>query len=408
MSWIEKIKANFIITTGDGKSFMPLWNNATKAFEYNVAEFEFPNLPGTLVRRTQVKGTRYNIEFYFQGENHLDQALAFETSARDPRAWRISHPLYGDITVQPLGFVQDNTKLNTSKFTGQVVETITEDSPRLGSSPVDKINEDKIVCDEIFAGSYANNVVPTATDINSMNANTANYYAKGAKVAKVPDSETYFNLFNDAKSDILNATDAPLKAMQSIQAMINAPAQFATDINTRLNLLIDQFSSLRSTIVNIFSPNAKKLYENNAAALVSAMAVAAANPLEDDYGNRSKVISVVERIIGQYNLYISDLDDLQTPNGGLPDSFIPDASSLIALNNLMNYTISNLFNIALNAKQERTIYLEADSNLLILAHRFYGLDVEDKTLTELIMNNNIGLSEMLQIKKGRKLVYYVG
>lgn len=410
MSWIDKIKANFTITTGDGKTYTPLWRNATKAVEYNVAEFEFPNLPGTLVKRGTPKGRRYNLEFYFQGENHLDQALAFEASAADSRPWRISHPMYNDITVQPLGLIFDNTAYNTSKITGQVVETITEDSPRVGFSPVDKITEDKISTDELFAESYSNNVDPSATDINSMNANTAGYYAKGSKIAKVPDSEEYFNLFNDAKTDILNATDDPLKAMQSIQAMINAPALFATDIKTRLNLLVDQFNSLRSTLINVLTPNSKRLYESNGAALVSAMAVASVNPQDkdNDYGNRLRVIQIVEQVLAQYNLYITDLDELQTDNGGEPDSYIPDAGSLIALNNLMNYTFSNLFAIALDSKQERTVYLEADYNIVGLAHRFYGLDVEDKTITSLMVNNGMGLNEILQVKKGRKLIYYVG
>lgn len=408
MSWIEKIQSNLTIRTGDGKSFTPLWINATKAVDYNVAEFEFPNLPGTLVKRGTPKGSRYNLEFYFQGENHLDQSLAFETSARDSRAWRISHPMYNNITVQPLGLVFDNTKYNVTKITGQVVETITEDSPRVGLSPVDKITEDKEDSDEIFAESYANNVDPGATDKNSMNANTAFLYSKGTKIAKVPDSEDYFNLFNDAKSDILNATDDPLKAMQSIQAMIAAPALFATDVTTRLNLLIDQFNGLRTTISTIFSPSAKRLYENNLASLLSSMALASANPQENDYSNRNGVISVLEKILLSYNTYIEDLDSLQTDNGGELDSYIPDADSLISLNDLINYTLSNLFDIALNAKQERVIYLEYDSNAIVLTHRFYGLDVEDKNITYFMMSNNMGLTEMLQIKKGRKIIYYVG
>lgn len=410
MSWIEKIQSNLIIKTGDGKSYSPLWMNATKAVEYNIAEFEFPNLAGTLVKRGTPKGRRYNLEFYFQGENHLDQAFAFEASANDNRPWTISHPMYNQIIVQPLGLIFDNTQLNTSKITGQVIETITEDSPRITTSPVDKIAEDKTNCDALFADSYANTVTPTATDINSMNSNTAGYYAKGAKVAKVPDSEDYYNLFNDAKADILNATDEPLKAIQSIQRMINAPGQFATDVNTRLTLLIDQFNGLRSTISNIFSPNAKRLYENNAAALITSMAVATSTPLDsnNDYGNKTKVLNVIEKVLIQFNTFIADLDEMQTDNGGEPDSYIPDASSMIAMNNLMNYAISNLFNIALNSKQERTVYLEADSNVILLAHRFYGLNVEDSTIAEFMTNNNMGLSEMLQVKKGRKLIYYVG
>jgi len=73
----------------------------------------------------------------------------------------------------------------------------------------------------------------------------------------------------------------------------------------------------------------------------------------------------------------------------------------------MNFTLSNLFAIALNAKQERSIVLEEDNNLVNLTHRFYGLDAADENIDEFILNNNIGISEHLLIKKGRILRYYV-
>lgn len=416
MSWIEKVQSNLVITTGDGKSFTPLWVPTTKSFDFNVAEFEFPDLEGTLVRRAKAKGRKIELEIYFQGEDHLDQALAFETSSKDQRAWVLSHPMYGNMTVQPLGLVFDNTKYNTSKITGTVIETITDDAPKVGVSPIDKITEDKANCDIIFAENYANSVVPDATDINDANSNVNSIYTKGAKVAKVPDSEKYYELFASAKADILNLTDDPLKAIQSIQAMIAAPALFATDITTRLNLLIDQFAGLRATIFNIFSPNTKRLYENNGAAIISSMILMTANPIpegrsetkEKEYSSRSRVIAIIEKILGQYNNYIADLDSLQTDNGGDLDSYIPDQAALMSLDDLVDYGISNLFNIALNAKQERVIFLEADSNVINLAHRFYGMDVQDTTIDEFIGNNNMGLNDLLQIKKGRKIIYYVG
>jgi len=73
---------------------------------------------------------------------------------------------------------------------------------------------------------------------------------------------------------------------------------------------------------------------------------------------------------------------------------------------LVNYTISNLFNIAINAKQERSIIVEDDTNLVALAHRFYGLAPDDSTIEDLMLGNKIGLSELLIIKKGRKISYY--
>jgi hypothetical protein len=69
--------------------------------------------------------------------------------------------------------------------------------------------------------------------------------------------------------------------------------------------------------------------------------------------------------------------------------------------------ISNLYSIAFAAKQEREYVLDKDSNPILLTHKFYGLDKNDVNLEKFISTNDIGLTEILNIRKGRKIVYYV-
>ena len=101
------------------------------------------------------------------------------------------------------------------------------------------------------------------------------------------------------------------------------------------------------------------------------------------------------------------LDVIQTDDSDELDSYVPDNQAMQLISSLVNFTLSNLFIIALNAKQERSIVLEADSNLINLAHRFYSLDLDDENIDELILNNNIGINEHLLVKKGRIIRYYV-
>ena len=130
MSWLEKVETEMIITTGDGQPYAPDYMNAVKSVEYNVAEFNFPGIAGTFVDRRLPKGRKFNLELYFQGDDHLDVAEAFEASANDSRAWEIEHPFYGLVIVQPTSLQFDNSKQNLSKITGTVIETILEDAPR--------------------------------------------------------------------------------------------------------------------------------------------------------------------------------------------------------------------------------------------------------------------------------------
>lgn len=408
MSWIEKTQSDFIITTGDGREFKPKWLNATKGKTYNLAEFDFPNLAGTLVNRTTPRGRRYEIEIYFQGENHLDDASTFETSADDPRAWTISHPLYGSLIVQPAGLNFDNTVYNVSKITGTVIETITEDNPKTSIDPKDKITTDKEATDQIMAQSFANDVQPETTEINSLLAKNETLYNEGKKGIKLNiEAEEYFNRFKAANSAILRATSKPLEAMRKLQAVINYPGQFVDGVRNRIKTLLNQFGLLRASVTGIVSRFEKKTYESAAGTLISSMALSSATPQNGDYGNRPEVLAVMDELLTTFETYLADLDDMQTENGGSTDSYIPDADSIIALNALVNFTVTNLFNIALNSKQERSVIIEDDTNLILLAHRFYGLLPDDSTIDELIKNNNIGLNRLLDIRKGTRIVYYV-
>lgn len=407
MSWIDKIQTEFKITCGDGNSYSPLWLNATKAVEYNVSFFEFPELDGTLVRRSRPKGFRYQIEIYFQGENHLETADAFEASARNPAAWTIEHPFYGSILVQPLGLIFDNSVYNVTKITGTIAQTITEDAPKARIHAEDKIAEMKTLTDTQLAVSYSIDVpAPRVVDTLEMKKNTLSTYTEGVKkVLNSIDSEKYFNAFNNANSYINNAISDPLNAMRQIQAMLSMPSQFADTIKNRLNMLIRQFDLLRTSVGSIFSKASKKLFENNGGTVIGAMALATVT--NATYTTRNDALVAVELLLDSYNNYLTDLDTLQTDNGGTPDSFIPDGASLQLLGELVSLAVSNLFVVASGSKQERVLYLEDDTNLILLAHRLYKLKSDDSTIEELKVANDIRFQENLQLRKGRKIVYYV-
>lgn len=445
MTWIEQTQGEFIIKTGDSKEFRPLWVNTQKAIEYNIAEFTFPDVSGSLVKRGQPKGRKFPLEFYFQGDDHLVEAQKFELSANDPRPWVVTHPLYGVITVQPSSITIDNTDYNVSKITSAVIETIVDDNPKITIVPLDKIIADKAENDLVMAQAFANNnPAPSASDVANMSENNTAFYNAGkvsayydekqaaaieaakngvANVTGATDdstssepstSEKYINAYNDANTALADAQDSSATvradAMKKIMDVISFSAEMKISVLSRIKLITDQYTDLKYRL-NRFTPirkSQKHLYENNGGTMIASLAIAAALPLnESDYENKENVLSVIDKIITAYNLYIEDLDAIQTDNGGQEDGYIPDANCLMRLNALINYTVSNLFAIALNAKQERVLILEDDSNLILLAHRFYGLLPDDSTLHTIIKNNKIGLNEMLKIKKGRKIIYYV-
>ena len=70
MSWKDNIELELVIQTGDEKEYRPQgWLKASFEKQFNISKFEFPNILGTYIRKTQPKGRIFSFEIYFQGED---------------------------------------------------------------------------------------------------------------------------------------------------------------------------------------------------------------------------------------------------------------------------------------------------------------------------------------------------
>jgi len=412
MSWLENIETPLKITTGDGKEFSPNWVNARKTVGFNLAQFEFPNIDGTLVKRNRPKGSKYELEIYFQGEDHLIESKDFELSARDPRYWLIVHPYYGELKVHPLELLFDNSGHNLTKITGTVLETIVDVFPKGSVSQKDQIDEQKSELDESGSQQYAaDNPSPDAKD-KALMSDTVDDQNKrtGRSISDSIQAADFRDKTNAANRAITNATSDPLAAMRAIDDVLNYPAQLQNSITARLDAVTDAFTGLVNKIGNspqTIPASQKRFHEKALTSNVSAMATAVTNPGGGGSTSRSQALGMTQKIINTFNTYVETLDSMQNGTGGTLTSYVPNQDSLKRTEQLINFVVSEFLAITLTEKQEHKFIVDAETNALLLTHRFYGLDEEDENLTTFIETNNIGLDEMLLIKKGREVVYFV-
>lgn len=401
MSWVSKSTDTMVITCGDGVRFSPLYVRLDKQRDYNLSEFNFPNLQGTFVDRRLQKGRRFSLEIIFQGENNLDQSNAFDTSANDPRPWTIEHPLYGLLTVQPISLTFDDREYNITTVTGSVVETNELAGLSAVISPIDQVD---IIQEQAFnSGAIAFEQKPA--NASAMQRNNLAYFNSGRQIVPIQGAEEYTNLFSSANAAVQNVTTNASTAISQSQALLLAPARFNVNIQTRLDSLINQLDVLFGNLNLINSVDDKVLLELSAGGLMAAMCVAASNPLQGNYTSVNSVFDVIEILVNEYNIIIEQIDALQTDNNGDTDSYIPDFDFISAITYLVDFTISNLFVIALSASQERTIFLQFDTNIIELAHTYYG-DL-DNGIDLVMQANNYGLNAILNINAGTPFTYYV-
>lgn len=406
MSWKEKIQNDLIIRTGDGKEWKPNWIATKYSRDYNVSEFNFPNVAGTLVKRLKPIGRKYDLEIYFQGEDHFDVSEDFIRSADIEKEWTVSHPIHGTIYVQPLGLSIDQRELNVTKITGVIMETIADTLPRATIAPQETVKLKVEELDELYEDSFTK--IPTSADLNKATQTSKKHFNGGVPIIELPDEAiAYHNAFAAVNTAITTAIATPILFMRTITTFVNYPAHFTTSVKARLKQLVDQWETLKASVEGLFRVSSKQIFQNQSAANVAAMCLTASTPLNGNYTNSVDVFSVIDKLVDTYEDFLGQLDLLQNDNGGNPDSFIPNGNVLFKLNDLVNVTITSLFEIALKARQQRTFILEHDSDLINLTHRLYTLDPDDNNINEFIANNQFGQNDYLVIKKGTKIYYYI-
>lgn len=414
MSWLDKVKNTKLeITTGDGVKYTPLWVNASKLREFNVAMFDFPNVDGTYVDRRRARGGKYDFELIFQGADHLVHANNFdESNIKSRKAWVVSHPYYGQMYVQPISLYFDNKLYNRTRISGHVMETIGAGRLRVQIDQVELVKAKKLETDALGADVYMTEVpkpkLPDAVRAKSSVSDTFN--AVAGRIRDANNYSSYYNAYNTAAgyaNGFLSGPEAVVNALGSYQALANAPLAFNDGILNRAAMLVASIEKLGLDAVGLTLWSLKKLYELQAGTAVGALALASVLPVAGDYRNRVEVVAVIEDILDAYNDYVTLLDGLQTLTGGTPDSYIPNGDYVTALDGLVMTAVDALYDIASGARQERVYELPEDGNVIGLAHLLYGLKADDSTVDQLIADNGIVGDELLMLEKGRKVVYYV-
>ena len=112
-------------------------------------------------------------------------------------------------------------------------------------------------------------------------------------------------------------------------------------------------------------------------------------------------------MLADYDAFLEVLDENQSERADTEDAYVPDFESINEMETIVSLSVANLYIIAFEAKQERTFINDKDSNAILLSHKFYGTDTDDAKLEYFIETNNIGLNEILNIRKGREILFYV-
>lgn len=411
MNWQDRVdNIDFSIQTGDGKTYFPLYKGGEKEKEFNTSSFEFINVYGTLVDRKKPQGGKFPLVFWFQGANNTELADEFEASCDDPRPWEVVHPFYGTIKGQPISIKRDDSSLNITEVTVPFWESIDADYPTFNFSVKDNTREMHKTTLFACALSAVTNVEFAPLDIAKMQSSLMDM--EGA-MEGIQDGNTYSefqNALNSAIKAIDNLLEDALNAIQNVQNFMDLPTQYIQAIEGRVASYVNIYNNLKNSIESLVD---MKIFESLGGSVLACISLVTTNPFDDDYVLVSDVDNMTNRIASLYNDYRQTLSELQLRSSEVDaqensinrNVFIPDATSQLEINTLINYTLANLYKISFTTKRERIVVVDKKTNMILLVHKYLGIDADDENIKIFKKTNNILFKENFAIEKGREIKY---
>ena len=389
MSWKDNIEnIELTIITGDNEIFKPLYTTSSQDIEFNVSEFNFIELEGTLVTRKKVKSQKIPLNIIFQGDDHIDIAEKFLQSSKDPRYWTITHPVIGEIYGHPASINKINDDLNTVVFNIDFWETILPGQIKSAKVyPLELIESKNF---ELIEFGSLNLIPDQKPELKSLVAKIQSRYDVLIDKTNI---DKYKGLIADAMSGIDKLLSEPQKAIRNISNLIQFPVYIQGAIKTRVNIV----KAILDDLLEILPKN-KMVYSIFGGTVVAAISQIILKPGENDFITRSQVREQFNILSETYDLFLNEVDD---------GNFQQDFQEAITLNEIVINTLYYLYDVSFDAKQERFDIVESDTNLILLTHKYMGLDFEDKNLNTFRELNGIKNKNLFIVKKGRKITYLV-
>jgi prophage DNA circulation protein len=407
MNWQTRIR-EAAYTSPSGDRFTFDYENAKREGDKKTTGFTFPDADGTFVQSLGKSGRRYPHRIFISGDNYDLDANAFESALYEDGVGRLETPLYGVIDVMPFGTIIRRDDLKTAanqavidvtfwETTGLVYPTQQVDP---GSAVLTAVNEYNVSASESFENLIdLDSAVEQVTFKNNYLVLLAAVESQLQSIANTQDDvRNQFNAINDSINngiDVLISQPLTL-ALQTTQ-LIQSPARALTNIEARLSA----YNNLLQSIVGgspATDPNEFTTRDLYASSYVSGSIVSVVN---NQFDTKPEAIAAADALLSQFDQFVEWRD------AGLATvDLIDTGEAYQQLQEAVAVAAGFLVEISFSLRQERRVVLGRNRTIIDLAAEIYK-SVDDETLNFLINTNELTGSEILELPKGREIVFYI-
>lgn len=414
MAWNDRIReASY--TSPNGNNIVFLYEDVRTEFDKKTTAFNFPDADGTYVQDLGNTGRRFPLRIFLSGDDYDLQANDFINVLRESGIGRLNHPIYGVFDVVPFGSITRidalKTEANQAVFEVTFWQTIGLIYPTSQNDPASNV----LFSIQEFTDQTA---AQFESIINLDNASLSalfqiNYESAITVVSNVlrPISETQENVRSDFNTiersineGITTLIGDPLTlAFQTVE-LIKAPARAVTSISDRL----DAYFNLADQIISE-SPSSNKTAGNlpdensfyNADLFASSLIIGSVlSSVNNQFETKTDALETADNILNQFSNLQTWRDDNYTQLAK-----IDTGESYQKLQETVALAAGFLVEISFNLKQENRIILDRNRTIIDLSSELYG--EIDNQLDFLINSNNLTGSEILELPKGKEIVFYV-
>lgn len=416
MTWRDRLQPEIILTSPTGQTFTALWVGGPRTVEKKLGIFSYPRIAGAVVQDLDVDAVRYPLTFYFEGEDHDLDADRFFNACKERGAWRITHPVRGQLTLQLI--------------------TVTEDIQPTSSANVTAINSEWIEpLDLSTVASVAEQSEAVKTQVEVVRASASQQFGGVVELDKAAKITAFKNAIGGAVTIVRNTLE-PISQQSAdvnagflsvqrgitsgldattldvvglggqLQTLVSLPGDAIESISTKL----DYYSDLIAGLLE-FGPDAPSARGVNTVAVQELILTAALTTLSEsvtggELESREQAVTFLDSIAEQFATVTDALDAAQELYEGnaIDNQYFSQSETFNDTAALIGRVAALLLRRSFDLAAAKRITLTRERAPVEIAATEYG-DLDH--LDFFISSNRLKAYEILLLPAGRELVVYL-
>lgn len=404
MSWQDRLQGA-AYTSPSGQRIPFDYEDVGHTVDKKTTGFTFPDADGTYVQDNGRTGRQFPLRVFFWGNDYDLAAAAFVEILLERGAGTLEHPIYGTHTVIPFGSITRRDDLKTAANQAVIEVTFWE---TIGVAyPTGQIDPGAAV---LSAVQRYNDAVAQAT-ADGLSTGTASERAslRSRYTSRLESARAALTRVADAQADVSRQFDSVYRSISlGIETLVGDPLTLAFQTTVLLDApararaaISDRLAAYRALADSIFSGRGASVNDLRVDDLYGSTAVTGSvvSVVNNQFSTKTEALSAATEILSQLDSATvwrdAEFARIGVVDTGEPYQQLQDAVALAA---------GFLVEISFSLKQERRIVLDRARTIVDLCAELYG--TIDSQLDFLINSNQLTGSEILELPRGREIVYY--